>query len=193
MKTFVFDNNYKDSPKPTIPTWHFLADSSLTNAGKPFFIPDFADEFEAIPVIAIRVHRLGKSIAPRFAARYYSEFAPAIHFRAKDLMKKLNELHLSVDKAVSFDRSFIMSEFMPFPSDGNMKVVMLKNGVPVSEFDTNKLKTPINQTISDASYANTLKMGDLIIPGLPEGIDIAINDVLELSCNDMTTLSVLIK
>lgn len=193
MKTFVFDNNYSQNTIAEIPTWYFLADSSLTNAGKPFFVPDFADYFEAIPVIAIRVNRLGKSIASRFAGRYFSEFATAIHFRAKDMMEKLYDMHLPIDKAISFDRSLIMSEYMPFPADGDVTVVMNKNGIAVSEFDSSKLMMPINQIISEVSYSNTLKMGDLIIPALPEGVEVAIDDVLELSCNGESTLSVHIK
>lgn len=193
MKTFVFDNNYNQSPLPQISSWYFLTDSSLTNAGKPFFIPDFAGEFEAIPVIAIRINRLGKSIAPKFAGRYYCEFATAIHFRAKDLMLTLVSRHLPADRATSFDRSLIMGEWLPVPSEDEIKVVMSKNGVPVGEFDSKRLTLSIKETVSEASRANTLKMGDLIIPGLSEGVGIAINDVLELSHNGTPTLAVHIK
>ncbi|HAO63855.1 MAG TPA: 2-hydroxyhepta-2,4-diene-1,7-dioate isomerase, partial [Porphyromonadaceae bacterium] len=38
---------------------------------KPFFIPDFAPEFVLHPALAVRIDRLGKNIAPRFAHRYY--------------------------------------------------------------------------------------------------------------------------
>lgn len=193
MKTFVFDKNYNQSPQSDISSWYFLADSSLTNAGKPFFIPDFAGEFEAIPTIALRINRLGKSIASRFAGRYFCEFATAIHFRARDLMEKLYNLRRPIDKATSFDRSLIMSEWMPATFEDGIKVTMKKNGIVACEFDSKRLAMPIAETISEASYANTLKMGDLIIPGLPVGTDIDIDDVLELSCNGVSTLSVHIK
>lgn len=193
MKTFVFDKNYNQSPQSDISSWYFLADSSLTNAGKPFFIPDFAGEFEAIPTIALRINRLGKSIASRFAGRYFCEFATAIHFRARDLMEKLYNLRRPIDKATSFDRSIIMSEWMPATFEDGIKVTMKKNGIVACEFDSKRLTMPISETISEASYANTLKMGDLIIPGLPVGTDIDIDDVLELSCNGVSTLSVYIK
>lgn len=193
MKTFVFDNNYNQSPQSHISSWYFLADSSLTNGGKPFFIPDFANEFEAIPVVALRINRLGKSIAPKFAGRYYCEFATAIHFRAKDLMETLVGRRLSADMATSFDRSLIMGEWLPAPLEDDIKVVMSKNGFPVSEFDSKRLTLSIKETVSEASRSNTLKMGDLIIPGLSEGVGIAINDVLELSFVDAPTLTVQIK
>lgn len=193
MKTFVFENNYNPSEASDFVSWYFLTDSSLTNAGKPFFIPDFAKEFEAIPTIAIRINRLGKSVAPKFGERYYSEFAPAIHFRAKDLLRRLRDLHLSADRACSFDRSFIMGDFKPFPSSGVVTVTMKRNGEPICEFNSDKLLNTVNETIAKASYADTLKIGDLIVPGLPHGTDIAIGDILELTTDGCTALTIQIK
>lgn len=47
-----------------------MADSTLLHSGQPFFIPDFAPHFAAMPMLMLRVGRLGKCIAPRFAHRY---------------------------------------------------------------------------------------------------------------------------
>ena len=46
-------------------------DSSIIQPGKPFFVPDFAPQFVMHPAIALRVNRLGKNVASRFAHRYY--------------------------------------------------------------------------------------------------------------------------
>lgn len=192
MKTFVINGNYnQDKPAPL--SWYFLADSSLTNAGKPFFIPDFADEFEAIPVIAVRINRLGKSISGKYAARYYPEFAPAVHFRAKDLMSRLYSLHMPTDMACSFDRSFIMGDYIPFPEDKHITVQLLRNGEKVSEFDTCNLSSNIDRVVAEVSKANTLKMGDIIVPGLAEGTQVTIGDSLEITADGITSLSVQIK
>ena len=193
MKTFVFDHNYNPSSEQEHTSWYFLADSALTNAGKPFFIPDFAADFEAIPTIAIKINRLGKSVSPQFGSRYYSEYAPAIHFRAKDLMGSLLGQHLPADRAYSFDRSFIMADFMPFPSSGEVALTMCCNGKATVSFNSSELSTPIDEAIAKASYANTLKMGDLIVPGLPIGESIAIGDLIELSSGGETLLTVQIK
>lgn len=193
MKTLVFDNNYNQGQPPHFVSWYFLADSSLTNAGKPFFIPDFAEEFEAIPVIAVRINRLGKSITPRFAHRYFAEYAPAVHFRATDLYRNLHALNLSADKACSFDRSLIMADFIPFPKNEKVALTMKLNGEEAACFDTGNMVLPIEQAIAEITYANTLKMGDLIIPALPEGIQVSIGDFIELQINSNTVLSVQIK
>lgn len=192
MKTIVINGNYNPEAQ-TSPCWYFLADSSLTNSGKPFFIPDFAEEFEAIPVIAVRTNRLGKSITEKFAARYYTEYAPAVHFRARDLMERLETSHMPTDMACSFDRSFIMGEFTPFPEDRHIGVQLLRNGEKESEFDTDNLTYSIDRVVAEVSKANTLKMGDIIVPGLTAGTPVKIGDFLEIATGGTTSLSVQIK
>ena len=46
-------------------------DSAILKDGKPFFIPDFSDEVHYETEVVVRICRLGKNIAPRFANRYY--------------------------------------------------------------------------------------------------------------------------
>lgn len=174
-------------------SWYFLADSSLTNAGKPFFIPDFAKSFEAIPVIAVRINRLGKSVAPRFAHRYFTTYAPALHFRAADLIRELKDGGLSPDRACSFDRSLIMADFIPFPENGEVTLEMKINGRATECFETVRMSLSLAQVIAEASRTNTLKIGDLIIPALPEGHKVSIGDLFELQINGNNVLSVQIK
>lgn len=193
MKTFVFDNNYNLRATPDMVSWYFLPDSSLANAGKPFFIPDFSECFEAIPSMAVRISRLGKSVASKFSCRYYSEFAPAIHFRAKDLLRTLKDLRLPQDKAWSFDRSLILADFMTFQDMDEVEISMRKNGNDAASFSTARMALTIDETLSLASCANTIKMGDLLVPALPTGSEIAIGDLLELVVDGKTTLSVQIK
>lgn len=193
MKIFVIDNNSKNNC-PTLPvSWYFLADSSLTNSGKPFFLPDFANKFEAIPVVAVKINRLGKSISPKFANRYYSEYAGGIHFRAKDLLEELRGSQLPADKACSFDRSLIMGEFLPLAIGQPCDMTMTKNGETVAFFSLQPLLHTMGKILQEVSGANTLKMGDLIIPALPEGTEIKIGDILQLHAGDVTLLTVQIK
>lgn len=106
MKTIVIE-----SASPL--SWYFIADSALINAGKPFFIPEFADEFEAFLAPVVRINRIGKSIASRFAERYYTEIAPAVHFRASKLRRQLLAAGLPTDPSHSFDRAMIVGSFLP--------------------------------------------------------------------------------
>ena len=62
-------------------------ESALIREGKPFFIPDFADRFDYETEIVVRINRLGKDIAERFAYRYYDEVTVGIDFTARDLQE----------------------------------------------------------------------------------------------------------
>lgn len=66
-------------------------DSAILKDGKPFFIPDFSDEVHYETEVVVRICRLGKNIAPRFANRYYDAVTVGIDFTARDLQRKFRE------------------------------------------------------------------------------------------------------
>ena len=55
----------------TEPVVFMKPDSAILKDGKPFFIPDFSNEIHYETELVVRIKRLGKNIAPRFANRYY--------------------------------------------------------------------------------------------------------------------------
>ena len=79
-------------------------DSAILKDGKPFFVPDFSHEVHYETEVVVRICRLGKNIAPRFAHRYYDAVTVGIDFTARDLQpvtrgscaKGLTTLQLSV-------------------------------------------------------------------------------------------------
>lgn len=200
MKTFVIDGNHttgasRPAPDPDFPVaWYFIPDSAIANAGKPFFIPEFASAIEAVPVVALRIDRLGKTIAPRFASRYFSEMAVGVHFRAPLLRKTLAEKGLPQDMAYSFDRSLILSPLMPKEKllEGD-SVRMLADGEEVAGWDADRLLSPIPEVLKEVSAANTLKMGDLVVPSAPAGHAVGIGSIIEIMLAQECLLRVEIK
>lgn len=187
MKTIVIES---DSPL----SWYFIADSALVNAGKPFFIPEFADEFEAFLTPVVRINRIGKSIGTRFAERYYTEIAPAVHFRASKLRRELLSSGLPTDPSHSFDRAMTVGTFIPvsdFLSDSLM--TMLKNGVPVAVCDAVKIKAAVGPLLEAVSRSNTIKMGDHLVPHLSNPVEIGIGDKLDVALGSETLLTIHIK
>ena len=67
-----------------------LPDTVLLPPKRPFFVPDHTRDCVATLCLAFRINRLGRSIARRFASRYYAsaEVAPAVHFVARDLLAR---------------------------------------------------------------------------------------------------------
>ena len=66
-------------------------DSAILKDGKPFFVPDFSHEVHYETEVVVRICRLGKNIAPRFAHRYYDAVTVGIDFTARDLQRKFRE------------------------------------------------------------------------------------------------------
>ena len=88
-------------------------DSSLLKDGKPFFIPDFSSEIHYETEIVVRINRLGKSIAERFAHRYYDEITVGIDFTARDLQNRLREKGMPWEISKAFDNSAVVGTFVP--------------------------------------------------------------------------------
>lgn len=182
-----------------IPSWYCIADSALVNSGKPFFIPEFSDEFEAFLAPVVRIRRIGKTIEARFAPRYYSEIAPGIHIRASRLREELRKNGLPLDPSHNFDRSLTVGEFLPLDCfSGENTLVFSKNGEKIAEWKqetshTSSKTGEIDKIIERVSKTNTMKMGDLIIPGLYGPSEIKIGDRLSVTLNDKEVLYLLIK
>lgn len=78
---------------------------------KPLFKPDSTHDLQALPCRVLRVSRLGRSVAPRFAARYYDAVAPGIDFFAADILGKAKACGGAWTEAVAFENSLAIGEF----------------------------------------------------------------------------------
>ena len=174
MKAITLFNN---TPSATLPPALLdIPDSCIIKSGKPFFIPEFDSDFRAYASIAIRIERLGKCIAPRFAHRYYSQITAAVSMRAENTLSALRSEGLPWSGAVVFDRSLILGDFISleeFQQSGNE--FRIECGEKEIIISTEDLKMGIDEVIAYVSNNNTLRTGDLILAGLSsEGFPLSI-------------------
>ena len=80
-------------------------DSAILKDGKPFFIPDFSNEVHYETELVVRINRLGKNIASRFAHRYYDAVTVGIDFTARDLQRRFREAGNPWELCKGFDSS----------------------------------------------------------------------------------------
>ncbi|MEG1544578.1 MAG: fumarylacetoacetate hydrolase family protein [Tannerellaceae bacterium] len=165
------------------PTLFMKSDSSLLKDGKPFFIPDFSSEVHYETEIVVKIDRLGKNIAERFAHRYYNEVTVGIDFTARDLQKKLRAQGLPWEISKAFDNSAVVGTFLPLDRVGEVGRIPFHldlNGVKVQQGNTADMLFSVDQIVAYASRFFTLKIGDLIYTGTPVGVgQVAIDDHLE--------------
>jgi len=179
MKIFAVGMNYASHNKElnhslelSEPVIFMKADSVLKD-GKPFFLPDFSSEIHYETEIVIKINRLGKNIAESFAHRYYDEATVGIDFTARDLQKSLRSRQLPWELCKAFDNSAVTGKFLPLENLGNVNRLPFHldiNGQTVQQGNTQQMIFSVDKIITYVSRFFTLRMGDLIFTGTPEGI-----------------------
>ncbi len=169
---------------PAEPTIFLKPDSSLLRDNKPFFIPRFSNRIEHEIEIVVRIDKLGKNIEERFAHRYYSHVALGVDFTARDLQNKFKEMGQPWELSKGFDNSAVISEFVPIAQLGtninDINFELYKNNSLVQKGNTSQMIFSVDKIIEFVSKYFTLKIGDLIYTGTPNGVSaVAINDRLE--------------
>ncbi|MEN9917906.1 MAG: hypothetical protein RL662_342 [Bacteroidota bacterium] len=166
------------------PVLFLKPDSALLKDNNPFFIPDFTSCVHYEVEVVVRINRLGKNIAERFAHRYYDELTLGIDFTARDLQTDLKSKRLPWELSKGFDSSAALGQFVAKAdyNDGvnNLAFALKKNNETVQLANTAQMIHSIDKIIAYASRFFTLKIGDLIFTGTPAGVGkVEISDHLE--------------
>jgi len=179
MKIICIGLNYKrhalemGRPFPAEPVVFMKPDSALLKNNKPFFLPDFSSEIHYETEVVVKISKLGKSIAPKFAPRYYDELTLGIDITARDLQTNLSKARLPWEISKCFDGAAPVGTFIPistFADINNLNFRLEINGSVVQQSNTADMIFNINEIISYVSRFFTLKTGDLIFTGTPAGV-----------------------
>ncbi len=190
MKILAVGLNYeshniemKRTFKSETPVIFMKPESAQLKDGKPFFIPDFSNEIHYETEMVVKINRLGKNIAEKFANRYYDELTVGIDFTARDLQKSLKEKGLPWEISKSFDNSAAIGNFVSkgeFQDIQDINFHLDINKETVQKGNTSNMIYSIDKIIAYVSQYFTLKIGDLIFTGTPAGIGpVKIDDHLE--------------
>ena len=149
-------------------------DSAILKDGKPFFVPDFSHEVHYVSEVVVRICRLGKNIAPRFAHRYYDAVTVGIDFTARDLQRKFREAGNPWELCKGFDNSAAIGTFISLEQAGgdlqNLDFHLDIDGCEVQRGNTADMLFKIDDIIAYVSRFMTLKIGDLLFTGTPAGV-----------------------
>ncbi|MDD4778172.1 MAG: fumarylacetoacetate hydrolase family protein [Fermentimonas sp.] len=204
MKIFAIGLNYashnKEMKRTFVseePVLFMKPDTALLKDGKPFMLPDFSEEIHYETEVVVKVNRLGKNIAERFAHRYYDEITVGIDFTARDIQRKQKELGLPWEIAKSFDNSAAIGYFISKEEVEDIQNVNFHldiKGTTVQQGNTKDMIYSVDRIISYISKFFTLKIGDLIFTGTPAGIGpVNINDHLQGFIEDRKLLDFKVK
>ncbi len=167
---------------PTVPSVFLKPETALLKDGKPFFLPHFSKQVEYETELVVRINRLGKNIAPRFAHRYYDEVTVGIDFTARDLQHKQRQEGAPWEISKGFDGSAAVGAFVSKEKFADIQQLHFSldiNGACVQKGYTGDMIFSVDEIIAYVSQFFTLKIGDLIFTGTPNGVGaVAVNDRL---------------
>ncbi len=179
MKIIAIGRNYAEhakelnNPVPTTPVIFMKPDTALLKDNKPFYHPEFSQDIHHEIEIVLKISKEGKYISEKFAAGYYEEVALGIDFTARDIQQKHKEKGLPWELAKAFDGSAPVSDFVPKSQFANLYELNFKldiNGETRQEGNTRDLLFSFERIIAFVSQYITLKKGDLIFTGTPQGV-----------------------
>ena len=189
MKIICIGRNYVNhieelkNERPSEPVIFMKPDSAILLKQHPFVIPEFSKDIHHEIEVIVRISKVGKYIDTKFAHKYYDEISVGIDFTARDIQDQLKSKGLPWEKAKSFDGSAVIGEFLPknqFVSLENITFELTNNNKTVQKSSTSNMLWKIDELISFISQYFTLKIGDIIFTGTPEGVAaVKPDDVLE--------------
>ena len=187
MKIICIGRNYAKhieelaNERPDNPVVFLKPDSAILTNKNPFFIPPFSIDVHYEVEVLIKINKVGKHIASRFAHKYYDEIGLGIDFTARDVQQQCKEKGLPWEKAKAFDGSAVIGNFYNKKDFNleNLSFQLLKNNEIVQDGNTQSMLWKIDELISYVSQYFTLKKGDIIFTGTPAGVGkVSENDVL---------------
>ena len=189
MKIICIGRNYAShiaelkNERPDEPVIFLKPDTAILANKFPFVIPPFSDDVHHEVELLVKINRVGKHIDAKFAHKYYDEISVGIDFTARDVQQNLKDKGLPWEKAKAFDGSAVIGDFLSkklFTSLENINFELAKNGAIVQQGNTSQMLWKVDEIISYVSQFFTLKIGDIIFSGTPQGVAaVQPNDVLE--------------
>jgi len=179
MKIIAIGRNYAAHAKelnnevPTTPVIFLKPDTAVLKDNKPFYIPDFSSDIHFELEVVLKICKEGKHIAEKFAANYYDEIGLGIDFTARDIQNRHKEKGLPWELAKAFDHSAVISNFIAkkeFADLYNLGFELKVNQQSRQIGHTSNLLFSFEKIIAFVSQYITLKKGDLIFTGTPEGV-----------------------
>lgn len=203
MKILAIGRNYAEhiaelkNEVPDEPVIFFKPDTAVLRNNEPFYYPEYTNDVHHEVELILRVSREGKNIEQKFAHKYYDAIGLGIDFTARDLQAKAKAKGLPWTLAKGFNGSAPVSEFLPlsdFPELQNINFRLDVNGETRQQGNSKLMLNSFDDIIAYISKYITLKKGDIIYTGTPEGVGpVKIGDRLEGYVEDKKLLDFEVK
>ncbi len=148
-------------------------DTALLQKHNPFFYPSFSEDVHYETELVLRICKNGRHIGEKFARNYFDKIGIGIDFTARDLQAECKKKGLPWEIAKAFDQSAPIGQFMAvseFNDLSNINFSLKINGELRQAGNSKDMIFTFDQIIAYISKFITLREGDYIFTGTPEGV-----------------------
>ncbi|MGC4129414.1 MAG: fumarylacetoacetate hydrolase family protein [Bergeyella sp.] len=171
----------------------FIKPDTAILKGNDFYLPEFSNDIHYELEIVLKISKGGKYIRKENAHKHYEQIGIGIDFTARDLQSRLKSKGLPWELAKGFDGSAVVSDFFPKENFNSESIgfSLLKNKEKVQNGNSSDMIFGFDDIIAFASQYFTLRTGDLVFTGTPEGVGkVDENDILEGFLEDEKLLDI---
>ncbi len=176
MKVLCVGRNYRAHVKElgggsAEPVWFWKPDSAIIGEGEPIMIPDGIGAVHHEVELAVRIGREARRIAAANAQRHIESFTVANDVTARDLQNAAKKVGGPWDQAKGYDTFLPLGEWRGLDRDlQSLSLQLTVNGVVKQQGATKDMTWNVFDLVARASQWTTLKVGDVLLTGTPEGV-----------------------
>jgi 2-keto-4-pentenoate hydratase/2-oxohepta-3-ene-1,7-dioic acid hydratase in catechol pathway len=182
---------------PTEPEFFLKPSTSIIGDGEYIILPKESEDVHHEVELAVVIGKPGKDIPESEAMDHVLGYAVFIDVTARDIQARAKKAGKPWSAAKGYDTFAPMSDITPkdkVPNPQNLGIWLKVNGDIRQKSNTSKMIFTIERIISHVSGIMTLKRGDVIATGTPEGVSrILAGDDVEAGIEGLGTLKVGVK
>lgn len=175
---------------PETPILFSKFNNALAAHGEEIPLPANAEQYDYEVELGVVIGREGRYISEENALDYVFGYCTINDLSVRELQMRTSQwlLGKTIDKGLPIGPYLVTADEVDDPHDLNLKTWV--NGELRQNSNTNDLVFNINQIISYASQYFTLKPGDVIATGTPEGVILGMNPRVWLKPGDEVTVEI---
>lgn len=176
MKVLCVGRNYERHAQelqapPGEPVWFLKPETAIVGDGQAIVVPDGIGAVHHEVELALRVSREARRITPEAALRHIDACTVANDVTARDMQAAAKRVGNPWDQAKGYDTFLPLGDWKPLPADLQALTLRLSvNGTPRQHATTAEMTWNCAQLLARASQWTTLRPGDILLTGTPEGV-----------------------
>ncbi len=175
---------------PKYPMLFHKTAGSLIGAGQPVIIPHITERVDYEGELAVIIGRTCKNVSPAEALDYAAGYTVANDITARDLQRRTSQFSAGkmIDTFGPLGPALVTKD--EILNVGNLNIRTTLNGQVMQDGTTSDMIFDVPFIISYISQIATLRVGDVILTGTPEGVGYARTPPVFMKAGDEITVEI---